>query len=252
MTKDEILERYLNTVYLGNGAYGVQAGAETYFDKGVAELNIGQSAFLAGMIANPTRFDPVRNPEASKARRELALQRLVAVGLLTAATRRAYIADGAAADRDQPVQPRDAGLLRRGGEAGPLRRPAPRRHPRGAPEPGLPRRSADLHDPRPAGAAARHRLPQRGAGRGRRRRARRRALVPLAPDPVTGTPRSATGAVVSIEPGTGAVRAMVGGAGLRQRQVQHHHPGPAAPAARPSRSSCSWPCSRTATSRPTA
>ena len=62
MTKDEILERYLNTVYLGNGAYGVQAGAETYFDKGVAELDIIQSAFLAGLIANPTRFDPVRQP----------------------------------------------------------------------------------------------------------------------------------------------------------------------------------------------
>ena len=63
MTKDEILERYLNTVYLGNGAYGVQAGAETYFGVGVAELDIGQSAFLAGMIANPARFDPIRNPE---------------------------------------------------------------------------------------------------------------------------------------------------------------------------------------------
>jgi penicillin-binding protein 1A len=68
MTKDEILERYLNTVYLGNGAYGVQAGAETYFGKGVAQIDVGQSAFLAGMIANPSEFDPVRAPDASKAR----------------------------------------------------------------------------------------------------------------------------------------------------------------------------------------
>ena len=58
MTKEEILERYLNTVYLGNGAYGVQAGAETYFDMGVADLDIRQSAFLAGMIANPSRVRP--------------------------------------------------------------------------------------------------------------------------------------------------------------------------------------------------
>ena len=83
MTKDEILERYLNTVYLGNGAYGVQAGAETYFGVGVAELDIGQSAFLAGMIANPSRFDPIRAPEASQARRDLALRRMVAEGCLT-------------------------------------------------------------------------------------------------------------------------------------------------------------------------
>ena len=83
MTKDEILERYLNTVYLGNGAYGVQAGAETYFDRGVAELDIVQSAFLAGIIANPARFDPVRNPEDAKARRDIALRRLAAVDVVS-------------------------------------------------------------------------------------------------------------------------------------------------------------------------
>ena len=81
MTKDEILERYLNTVYFGNGAYGVQAGAETYFGISVgASSTMAQSAFLAGMIANPSAFDPIRRPEASAARRDLALRRLQADG----------------------------------------------------------------------------------------------------------------------------------------------------------------------------
>ncbi len=94
MTKDEILERYLNTVYLGNGAYGVQAGAETYFDMGVADLDIGQSAFLAGMIANPSEYDPIRHPEESRQRWDVALQRLVEVDRLTP-DERTFIAAGA-------------------------------------------------------------------------------------------------------------------------------------------------------------
>jgi membrane peptidoglycan carboxypeptidase len=118
MTKDEILERYLNTVYLGNGAYGVQAGAETYFNVGVAGLDIGQSAFLAGMIANPSVFDPIRSPDESRQRRDLALGRLVAVGRLT----EAHLHLSRASPRDhQPVQPGDAGLLPRGGQAAALR-----------------------------------------------------------------------------------------------------------------------------------
>lgn len=64
MTKREILERYLNTVYFGNGAYGVQAAAETYFGIDAGDLDDAQSAFLAGMIGNPNAFDPLRHPQA--------------------------------------------------------------------------------------------------------------------------------------------------------------------------------------------
>jgi membrane peptidoglycan carboxypeptidase len=83
MTKDELLERYLNTVYFGNGAYGVQAAAETYFGEGAKELTVGQSAFLAGVISSPSAFDPIRHPKASTDRRNVALQRMVDLGYLT-------------------------------------------------------------------------------------------------------------------------------------------------------------------------
>ncbi len=76
MTKDEILQRYLNIVYLGNGAYGLQAGAETYFGVDVDDLDLAQSAFLAGLIANPAEFDPIRRPDSSRARRDVALERM--------------------------------------------------------------------------------------------------------------------------------------------------------------------------------
>jgi penicillin-binding protein 1A len=84
LSKREILERYLNTVYLGNGAYGVQAGAETYYGRGVADLDRGQAAFLAGLIRNPVGYDPLRSPELARRRRDLALDRQVANGHMTA------------------------------------------------------------------------------------------------------------------------------------------------------------------------
>ena len=85
LTKREILERYLNIVYFGNGAYGVQAAAETYFGKDVSQLDAGESAFLAGIIANPVGYDPVLNLPAAEIRRDEALDRMVANGHLTAA-----------------------------------------------------------------------------------------------------------------------------------------------------------------------
>ncbi|HVL93968.1 MAG TPA: PBP1A family penicillin-binding protein [Acidimicrobiales bacterium] len=84
MSKREILERYLNIVYFGNGAYGVQAAAETYFNSRVEHLTIGQASLLAGIIRNPVGYDPIRRPEAAAARRSFALERMVALGDLTA------------------------------------------------------------------------------------------------------------------------------------------------------------------------
>jgi hypothetical protein len=59
MSKDEILERYLNTVFLGNRAYGIQAASERYFNKPVQELGQAEAAFLAGLIRNPVGYDPL-------------------------------------------------------------------------------------------------------------------------------------------------------------------------------------------------
>ncbi len=77
LTKDQILERYLNLVYFGNGAYGVGAAAETYFNVPLAQMGPGQAALLAGLIRNPFANDPFRNPEQAKARRATALSQMV-------------------------------------------------------------------------------------------------------------------------------------------------------------------------------
>jgi penicillin-binding protein 1A len=68
LTKEEILERYLNTVFFGNNAYGIQAAAETYFGKTAGELTFIEAAFLAGLVRSPSGFDPINEPERSRAR----------------------------------------------------------------------------------------------------------------------------------------------------------------------------------------
>jgi len=71
--KDEILTRYLNAVYLGAGTYGMAAAARHYFDKKLSDLNLSEAAMLAGIIQAPTRFNPITNPEAARARAALVL-----------------------------------------------------------------------------------------------------------------------------------------------------------------------------------
>jgi penicillin-binding protein 1A len=83
LTKDQILERYLNTIFLGNNAYGIAAGAETYFGVPVGELTLIQAAFLAGLVRSPSGFDPINKPERSRARFLQVLDRLVDEGLIT-------------------------------------------------------------------------------------------------------------------------------------------------------------------------
>ncbi len=75
-TKETILERYLNRIYFGNGAYGVQAAAQLYLGKPVADLGLPESALLAGLIAAPERYDPFDHPEAAQARRDVVLERM--------------------------------------------------------------------------------------------------------------------------------------------------------------------------------
>ncbi|MEM9465000.1 MAG: transglycosylase domain-containing protein, partial [Actinomycetota bacterium] len=80
LTKEEILEAYLNTVYFGSGAYGVRAAAEIYFGVSPAQLSWPQAALLASLISNPDSYDPTRFPDVARERREVALTRLLDTG----------------------------------------------------------------------------------------------------------------------------------------------------------------------------
>lgn len=82
--KSKIVERYLNTVYFGNNAYGVQAAAEVYFGAKVADLTLDQAGFLAGLVRAPTTYDPIRRPEQSRRRFRQVLDRFVETGLMPA------------------------------------------------------------------------------------------------------------------------------------------------------------------------
>jgi penicillin-binding protein 1A len=85
-TKDQILEQYLNTVYFGHGAYGVQAAAETYFGEPASKLSVLESASLAGVLHAPTLYDPIDHPYDNRFRRDYALDQMVRYGYLDAAT----------------------------------------------------------------------------------------------------------------------------------------------------------------------
>ncbi|MBA4370915.1 MAG: hypothetical protein C0418_04980 [Coriobacteriaceae bacterium] len=77
-TKDEILNLYLNTVYFGEGAYGAEAAAQTYFAKHAEDLTLGEASLLAGLPQAPSRLDPYDNPEAATARRVEVLDAMLA------------------------------------------------------------------------------------------------------------------------------------------------------------------------------
>lgn len=75
-SKDWILEQYLNTIYFGQGAYGIQAAAKTFFARPASQLTLGQGALLAGLIRSPATYDPVLQPDAAIDRRNTVLQRM--------------------------------------------------------------------------------------------------------------------------------------------------------------------------------
>ncbi|MDD2371849.1 MAG: PBP1A family penicillin-binding protein [Firmicutes bacterium] len=83
LTKEEILTNYVNTIPYGHGAYGVEAAAITYFDKSAKDLTLIEAALLAGLPQAPSNYDPFKYPEAALARRNIVLDRLVAVGYIT-------------------------------------------------------------------------------------------------------------------------------------------------------------------------
>ncbi|HEV2943975.1 MAG TPA: biosynthetic peptidoglycan transglycosylase, partial [Solirubrobacteraceae bacterium] len=96
-SKEKILTAYLNTIYFGNGAYGIESAAQTYFGQDVNHLECGtpghqlcveqlqpwEAALLAGVIASPTGYDPVAHPVAARSRRDLVLRDMLAQGYIT-------------------------------------------------------------------------------------------------------------------------------------------------------------------------
>lgn len=87
MTKEQILGNYLNAIYLGRGAYGIQAASQAYFGKNVQDLNASEGAMIAGLIQSPSRWDPAKNLEMSQQRWNFVLDGMVAQGWMSPAER---------------------------------------------------------------------------------------------------------------------------------------------------------------------
>ncbi|WP_447979126.1 penicillin-binding protein 1A [Candidatus Nitrospira bockiana] len=87
LSKEQILETYLNQIYFGQGAYGVRAAVQTYFGKPLAELTLPEAALLAGLPKSPNNYSPYRNPERAKKRQEHVLARMEEAGFIDAQTR---------------------------------------------------------------------------------------------------------------------------------------------------------------------
>jgi penicillin-binding protein 1A len=212
MTKEEILERYLNTVYFGNHAYGVQAAAETYFGVGVKDLDVAQAAMLAGIIRNPITYNPVRYPERAAARRDIALDRMFDVGMLTQPESDWWHA--------APTTPEIHEVLPRANDYFPSE---------------VEQQLLDVTDERFAVLGETEEARRAAVYQGGLRIfttfdpqaqaqaiAARDSVLPLTngvfpqpgTNPFTGAPNVGSAAVVSVEPATGAVRTMVGGPGF--------------------------------------
>lgn len=84
LTKDEILELYLNQIYLGQRAYGFAAAAQTYYGKSLQQLSLAETAMLAGLPKAPSRFNPVADPKRARQRQQYVLRRMRDLGFITA------------------------------------------------------------------------------------------------------------------------------------------------------------------------
>lgn len=82
-TKDQILAMYLNRVYFGSNAYGVEAASRRYFNKSARDINLGEAALLAGLLKAPSRLSPARDPQAAEERAQVVLQSMRDVGFIT-------------------------------------------------------------------------------------------------------------------------------------------------------------------------
>ena len=84
LSKDQILELYVNRIYFGSGCYGVETASQSYFGKSAAKIDLSESALLAGLIRSPNRFSPLKNPEGARVQRDTVLNRLQDLKEITA------------------------------------------------------------------------------------------------------------------------------------------------------------------------
>jgi len=105
LSKDEILTRYLNSVYMGGGAFGMVAAARLYFDKSLRDLTLPEAAMLAGLIKAPTQFNPLTHPDAAQARAAAVLDAMVDNGALDARAANAAKATPAVAKAPPQLTP---------------------------------------------------------------------------------------------------------------------------------------------------
>src|SRR5690606_15801350 len=80
LSKDEILELYVNKIYLGNRAYGIEAAAQVYFGQPIGELSLARMAMIAGLPKAPSRYNPLADPQRAKERRDWILGRMLKLG----------------------------------------------------------------------------------------------------------------------------------------------------------------------------
>ena len=104
-TKKEILEMYLNWIYLGHGAYGISAAASIYFDKPASQLTLAEGSLLIGMAKGPGYYDPYRHPERAFARRDVVLEQLLKDGKITQQEADAAHADHLRFSTTDPMSP---------------------------------------------------------------------------------------------------------------------------------------------------
>jgi penicillin-binding protein 1A len=83
LTKEEILNLYLNNIYLGNGAYGVEAASESYFNKRIDQLNLAEMAMMAGIVKAPSRYSPIHNLKRAKDRQAYVLTQMAELGFIS-------------------------------------------------------------------------------------------------------------------------------------------------------------------------
>lgn len=83
MSKDQIIEMYMNTIYFGEGCHGVQTAASHYFGKKASDLSLEECASLAGIVKAPTTYNPVKNPENNKERRDVILNKMAELGMIS-------------------------------------------------------------------------------------------------------------------------------------------------------------------------
>ena len=100
-TKDQILELYLNRVYFGSGAYGIEAASQRYFGKSARAVTVAEAAMLAGLVQAPSRLAPNRNPEAAERRAQMVIAAMVEQGFITdASAKTALVQPAEAVERE--------------------------------------------------------------------------------------------------------------------------------------------------------